>query len=88
MPITRSAKKALRQATNRTTKNAREKRELRGRLKEFSRSLEGGSKEATGSLLSQVQQSLDKAVRHGIINRNTASRKKSRLMRSAARNKS
>ena len=79
MPITKSAKKALRQSKRRRVRNLIYKRkikELSKKLKKFV--LENKIKEAK-ELLPQVYKILDKAAKIGVIKKNTAARKKSRL---------
>jgi small subunit ribosomal protein S20 len=80
-PVTKSAKKALRQSLRRRARNLIYKRkikELVKRLKKFV--LENKTKEAK-ELLPQVYKILDKAAKVGVIKKNTAARKKSRLTR-------
>ncbi|MBU1179047.1 30S ribosomal protein S20 [Patescibacteria group bacterium] len=81
MPITRSAKKALRQSEKKRIFNIRRKKEMRGRLKEIKKLLEENKKEAALKLVPTAYKALDKAAKRGVIKKNTASRKKSRLMR-------
>jgi small subunit ribosomal protein S20 len=79
MPITRSAKKALRASGRKRVFN-------QARVDRFSKSikavkklvLEGKKKEAMNEM-KNVQKALDKAVKGKTISKNTASRKKSRL---------
>jgi len=79
MPITKSAKKALRQSLRRRERNLKRKRALQKVLKTFVR-LVGAKKIEEAKMFSpQVQKALDKAAKTGIIKKNTASRKKSRL---------
>jgi len=74
MPITSSAKKALRQNRVRRVKNVSQKKALKELLKSFEKS-------PSVELLSRVYQALDKAARQNLIKKNTASRKKARLTR-------
>ena len=72
MPITSSAKKALRQnRTRRASNNARAKA-LKEAMKKFKKTLQAGD-------LSLVYQKLDKAAKTNIIKKNKAARLKSRL---------
>lgn len=48
-------------------------------VKQFQSLISGGKKEEAKSLLSQVYKAIDKAAKRGVIKKNTASRKKSRL---------
>jgi small subunit ribosomal protein S20 len=72
MPITASAKKALRQNIARRARNVSQKRSLREVLKTY-------KKFPSAESLSKVFQSLDKAAKTNLIKKNTASRLKSRL---------
>lgn len=79
MPITKTAKKALRQNAKRFVSNLREKREAKSLIKKFEKAVSAKKAEEARALLPQVQKALDKNARRGIIKKNTASRKKSRL---------
>jgi small subunit ribosomal protein S20 len=79
MPITKSAKKSLRQNQRRRARNLTKRRKLKNLLKEVnSLVLEKKITEAKG-LLPQVYKTLDKAAKTGLIKKNTADRKKSRI---------
>jgi len=79
MPITKSAKKALRQNIKRRTRNLVYIKKIKGLIKEV-RSLVLGKKiEEAKKLLPQVYKTLDKAAKVGVIKKNTAARKKSRI---------
>ncbi len=81
MPITKSAKKALRQNQKRRTRNFAKRRKLKSLLKEVnSLVLEKKITEAK-KLLPQVYKILDKAAKTGLIKKNAADRKKSRMTR-------
>ena len=79
MAITKSAKKALRQSIRRKEKNLVYKDKMKNLIKEVrSLVLEKKSKEAE-NLLSIIYQILDKTAKVGVIKKNEANRKKSRL---------
>lgn len=79
MPITRSAKKALRQSLRRRAHNLRRKNKIKALIKE-ARSLVSAKKtEEAKKLLPQIYKILDKAAKENVIKKNTASRKKSRI---------
>lgn len=79
MAITRSAKKAHRSALRKRTFNAARKDRVAQALKALKKLIsEGKSKEAR-TALSRVQKALDKAVKAHTLDKNTASRRKSRL---------
>ncbi|OGZ41878.1 MAG: 30S ribosomal protein S20 [Candidatus Ryanbacteria bacterium RIFCSPHIGHO2_02_FULL_45_43] len=81
MPNTRSAKKALRQAERRHTRNLQQSRRLKEAIKRLKKAITNKKKEEASALLPQVYKTLDKAAKTGIIKKNTASRKKARLSR-------
>jgi len=79
MAITKSAKKALRQNIKRRKINIQRKKNLKSLIKEV-RSLVLQKKiEEAKKLLPKLYKALDKAAKIGLIKKNTASRKKSRL---------
>jgi len=79
MPITKSAKKALRQSLRKRARNLFYKKKIKALFKEV-RSLvsEKKVKEAK-KLLPQIYKILDKAAKTGLIKKNAAARKKSRI---------
>ncbi|HEX7190377.1 MAG TPA: 30S ribosomal protein S20 [Thermoanaerobaculia bacterium] len=80
MANTRSAEKQERQAVKRNTRNRAVKSRLRSSLKK------ARTEAATGNVdLSAGFSEIDKAAKKGVIKKNTASRYKSRLAKSAKR---
>lgn len=79
MPITKSAKKALRQSVRRRKGNIRKKEKFKNLLKEARRLVSQKKIEDAKKLLPQIYKSLDKAAKTGVIKKNTAARKKSRI---------
>ena len=79
MAITKSAKKALRQNLKRRVRNIRKKSNLKNLLKEVKVLVAAKKIEEAKKLLPQVYKILDKAGKIGLIKKNTASRKKSRI---------
>jgi len=79
MPITRSAKKALRQSKKKRAHNIIYKKKMRGLIKELRALVAEKKIEEAKKLLPQIYKSLDKTAKVGIIKKNNASRKKSRL---------
>ena len=79
MPITKSAKKALRQNEKRRVHNLNYKRKMRKLVKQVRDLVAGNKKEEAKKLLPQVYKILDKTAKVGIIKKNNASRSKSRL---------
>lgn len=79
MAITKSAKKAIRQSKKRRVRNLDYLTKLRGLIKETkSFAVQKKTKEAI-DMLPKVYQALDKAAKAGVIKKNNASRKKSRI---------
>ena len=78
MAITTSAKKAHRASLKKHVFNVRRKRVLTEATKDVKKLMVTDAKEARESL-SKAYQAIDKAAKRGIIKKNTASRKKSRL---------
>jgi len=79
MPITKSAKKAVRQNVKRKARNLIYKKKMKNLIKEV-RSLVIEKKiEEAKKLLPKVYKILDKAAKVNVIKKNTASRKKSRI---------
>lgn len=79
MPITSSAKKALRQSKRKKAFNDRRKRLYRDAVKEFKKAVAAKEFDKAKSLLPQVYKRLDKAAKSHTIAKNKASRTKSRL---------
>lgn len=81
MPIKKSAFKELRKAKKRHLKNIRITSEIKTLNKKFLTLLDEKKVEEAKKLLQQLISKLDNAASKKIIHKNTASRKKSRLMR-------
>ena len=79
MPITKSAVKALRQNKTRKTRNIIRKKAFREAVKDLRALSLENKKEEASKLLPQVYKAIDKATKRGLLKKNTASRKKSRL---------
>ena len=78
MAITSSAKKAYRQSLHKKVFNTRRSRTMKIAVADFKRALAAKEKTIAGQL-PDLYQAIDKAVKRGIIKKNTASRMKSRL---------
>lgn len=85
MPITSSAKKALRQSLKRRVGNARVKKTAKEAIKKFRALVLQKSKGEAVKLLPLLQKALDKAVKANMMEKNTASRLKSRLQKSLSK---
>ncbi len=79
MPITTSAKKALRQNVRRNIMNTQRKKKMRNLIKKAKILVAQKKIEEAKKLLPQIYKALDKTAKKNIIKKNTASRKKSRL---------
>ncbi len=76
-----SAQKRVRQNAKRRARNQARRTALKTRLKRTSRMLAAGNLEAAESSLRQTCALLDRSAAKGLIHRNAAARRKSRLMR-------
>ncbi len=81
MPNIKSAVKRVKITKVRTLRNASAKSALRTSLKHFEQAVRAQDLEAMRIALRNATRSLDKAVTKGIVHRNHAARKKSRLMK-------
>jgi small subunit ribosomal protein S20 len=79
MAITKAAKKSLRQSKKRRKINIRKQTNLRTLLKEVKLLISQKKTEEAKKLLPKVYKVLDKSAKTGLIKKNTASRKKSRI---------
>jgi len=79
MPVTRTAKKALRQNRRRNITNVAGRTELKKAIKTYKKLVEAKKMDEAAAQLPIVYQKLDKAAKTGLIKKNTASRLKSRL---------
>ena len=85
MPIIKSAKKALRQNKRRRARNIKRKDAVKDLVKK-AKSLIAQKKNAEAKkLLPAIYKALDKAAKTGVIKKNTASRRKSRLAKSVSK---
>lgn len=76
MPIIKSAKKAARQSTKRTAHNQQIKKDIKTALKAF-------KKNPTAENMKKIQSEYDKAMKKGLMKKNTVSRRKSALAKVA-----
>ncbi len=87
MAITSSAKKALRQSKRRKSRNLPKKDKLKDLLKQVRNlALQKKTQEAE-RLLPQLYKTIDKAAKAGLIKKNNASRKKSRIAKLIAKSR-
>lgn len=81
MPITSSAKKALRSSKKKRVFNLKRKNEMQSVVKEYKKLLAAKNTGEANKLAPKLQQAIDKATKRGIIKKNTSARKKSRLLK-------
>ncbi len=79
MAITKSAKKAARQSLRRKAQNLIYKNKIKSLVKETRNLVLAKKNEGAKKLLPELYKALDKAAKVGVIKKNNASRKKSRL---------
>ncbi|GIW68513.1 30S ribosomal protein S20 [Candidatus Parcubacteria bacterium] len=80
MALIASAKRAARASERKRGYNLRRIRAMRRIVKEVVRLVKNKETEAAQERLPMVYKAIDKAAKRGIIKKNTAARKKSRLM--------
>ena len=85
MPITKSAKKALRQSARRKVRNEVKKEAVRKVISSYRKALSTGKTEEAKRLLSAAYKLLDKAAKTGAVKPGAAARKKSRLAKLSQR---
>ncbi len=81
MPIIKSAKKALRGSLVKKARNDRNKKAVKESVKKIEKLVKDKKKDEAKKLISEAYSVIDKAAKRGVIKKNTASRKKSRLSR-------
>ena len=79
MAITSSAKKAIRSSARKHVFNLRRKNVLTDTTKALLKALAAKDVKGAEKLLSSAYKAIDKAMKRGVIKKNTAARKKSRL---------
>lgn len=79
MPITSSAKKALRVSRRKRGVNLVRKANLADVVKKFRKLISEKKMKEAQALMPALQKALDKSVKTGLIKKNTASRRKSRF---------
>ena len=84
MAITSNAKKAIKSSARKRIFNIRTQRTLNSEVKTFRTYISEGKKKEAETLIPTLYKAIDKATKRGIIKKNTAARKKSRLTKSLA----
>lgn len=85
MPNIKSAKKRMRQSIKRTARNRVRKEKLKKAVKSYRSAVAAGESGAVAEELKKVTKAIDKAKVKGILHKNTANRRKSRLAKAANR---
>lgn len=81
MPIIKSAAKRMRQNKQQYRENLAVKRDMREAVKIVSEKISNNKQAEAKEQLKAAQKAIDKAVKKGVIHKNTAARKKSLLTR-------
>lgn len=79
MAITKSAKKRIKSSERKAVFNIRRARVMKDSVKEVTGALAAKDPKKAQELLAKAFQALDKAAKRGVIKKETAARKKSRL---------
>jgi ribosomal protein S20 len=79
MPITQSAKKAIRQSARKQVYNIRRKNKVDDAVYKMKKLVAGGKNAEARASLSTVYKAIDKAAKGNTLNKGTADRMKSRL---------
>ncbi len=79
MPNLDSAKKAIRVSAKKRVINDRRRKAMKESTKEVKKLIGAKDKKAAAESLKKAYQAIDKAAKRGVIKKNTASRKKSRI---------
>lgn len=79
----RSSKKDLRRTAKRTVRNRAVRTALKTYVKKVRTAATAGDAEVTQGAVVVAQKMLDKAVQRGVIHKNQAARRKSRIMKAA-----
>ena len=81
MPQSKSAKKTVRQNTDRRMANKATKSDMRTQVKKVNSAIEAGDKEKAQAEMKLASRKLDKAAKTNVIHKNQAARRKSRLQK-------
>jgi small subunit ribosomal protein S20 len=84
MPIIKQAKKRVKQARVRQARNYNVRTAVRKAIRAVNDAIKAGDKAAAEKALVTAQKAIDMAAKKGVLQSNTASRRKSRLARDIA----
>ncbi len=85
MANTRSAKKRMRQNQKRRLRNRMVRTRARRAVRQGRQAIESGDLESARAAVTKAVSELDRAAAKGVIHRNNAARRKSRLMKRLAK---
>jgi small subunit ribosomal protein S20 len=85
MPNTKSAEKAMRQSRRRREFNLKIKDSVKRSVKEVKKLIAAGDKTAAADKMKEAMSALDKAAKKGVVHKNNAARRKSRLAKALGR---
>jgi small subunit ribosomal protein S20 len=85
MPNTKSAAKAMRQSRRRNIINSKTRAKFKSATKQVKKLVTDSNVAEAVKALSAAMSALDKAVKKGVLHKNTASRKKSRMAKAIAK---
>lgn len=85
MPITKGAKKAHRASLRKKKFNDKRKNDMKEAVKKVRKCVADNKISEAGEALPSAYKAIDKAVKRGVIKKNTAARKKSRLTKFLAK---
>jgi small subunit ribosomal protein S20 len=85
MANTKSAKKAARQIVRRTVINKSRRSRVRSAVRQVEEALAAGDRKSALAAMAQAEPALVRAAKHGIVHRNAARRKVSRLAQRIAK---
>ncbi|MFA5228159.1 MAG: 30S ribosomal protein S20 [Candidatus Paceibacterota bacterium] len=81
MPITKTTKRRPKQSERKKIINKKRVLEMKKLMKEANSLIVSKNTEAVEKMMPQIYKAIDKAAKRGIIKKNTAARKKSRIMK-------
>jgi small subunit ribosomal protein S20 len=79
MPVTKSAKKALKRSLFLRERNLKFKLAMKDAVRQFRKLIKNGEVDKAKEMLPDVYSKIDRCARRNIIHKNAAARKKSRL---------
>ncbi len=85
MPNTKSAAKAMRQSRRRRDINSKTRSKVKNATKQVKKFTSDNNVNEALKALRDAMSALDKAVKKGVVHKNTASRKKSRMAKAIAK---